>query len=324
MSRSEDEDNVPLAKLNRKLSTEEMDCKQKKRKKNDKEILVSEDKWKPEDCAQPIGELIRCTGEGEEKKSHYKKFEFDLKHYGLEDSVLLIPAVPNRKLYVAIIKDIYKQGKEGYLYLEVQWFYRLEEAEKKDGRNWEQRDSRDLFYSFHRDEVFAESVRNKCTVHFVPDRKKIPNPGPPQPDFIVQNVYDFVDKKLWKLTDKDFDEMQKNEVDFLVAKTMSRLGDLPDIETEQDTPMLIDSAQGWEYRVSFKMVLPTGETKERREAMNMLERNRWVEIQTGEFMTSPEHLSGKIEFSMLEVKSEQWKSGLIVKGVAIRPKNKES
>lgn len=90
MSRSEDEDNVPQAKLNRKLSTEEMDCKQKKkRKKNDKKILVSEDKWKPEDCAQPIGELIRCTGEGEEKKSHYKKFEFDLKQYGLVSSVLL-------------------------------------------------------------------------------------------------------------------------------------------------------------------------------------------------------------------------------------------
>lgn len=120
----------------------------------------------------------------------------------------------------------------------MQWFYRLEEAEKKDGRNWEPRDSRDLFYSFHRDEVFAESVRNKCTVHFVPDRKKIPNPGP-HPDFIVQNVYDFVDKKLWKLTDKDFDEKQKNEVDLLVAKTMSPLGDLPDIETEQDTPKLI-------------------------------------------------------------------------------------
>ncbi|KAG7542192.1 Toll/interleukin-1 receptor homology (TIR) domain [Arabidopsis thaliana x Arabidopsis arenosa] len=57
---------------------------------------------------------------------------------------------------------------------------------------------------------------------------------------------------------------------------------------------LIDSAKRWDFR---------------------------VEIPAGEFTTSPEHLSGKIEFSMLEVKSGQWKSGLIVKGVAIRPKN---
>ncbi|CAE6186964.1 unnamed protein product [Arabidopsis arenosa] len=84
---------------------------------------------------------------------------------------------------------------------------------------------------------------------------------------------------------------------------------------------IIDSAKGWDFRVNFKLVLPTGETKERRENVNLLERNRWVEIPAGEFMTSPEHLSGKIEFSMLEVKSGQWKSGLILKGVSIRPKN---
>ncbi|AEE84233.2 lectin-like protein [Arabidopsis thaliana] len=102
-------------------------------------------------------------------------------------------------------------------------------------------------------------------------------------------------------------------------------------ETEKLTPnslyevvfvvKLIDSAKGWDFRVNFKLVLPTGETKERRENVNLLERNKWVEIPAGEFMISPEHLSGKIEFSMLEVKSDQWKSGLIVKGVAIRPKN---
>ncbi|XP_020874013.1 protein PHLOEM PROTEIN 2-LIKE A2 [Arabidopsis lyrata subsp. lyrata] len=102
-------------------------------------------------------------------------------------------------------------------------------------------------------------------------------------------------------------------------------------ETEKLTPnslyevvfvvKLIDSAKGWDFRVNFKLVLPTGETKERREHVNLLERNQWVEIPAGEFTTLPEHLSGKIEFSMLEVKSGQWKSGLIVKGVAIRPKN---
>lgn len=124
-----------------------------------------------------------------------------------------------------------------------------------------------------------------------------------------------------------------SDVKIEVAKTerVAWLEVVGKFETEKLTPnslyevlfvvKLIDSAKGWDYRVNFKLVLPTGETKERRENMNMLERNRWVEIPVGEFRTSPEHLSGKIEFSMFEVKSGQWKSGLIVKGVAIRPKN---
>lgn len=83
---------------------------------------------------------------------------------------------------------------------------------------------------------------------------------------------------------------------------------------------LTDSAKGWEILVNFKLVLPTGETKERQENMNLLEKNRWVEIPAGEFSTSPEYNSGKIEFSMFETNGH-WKSGVIVKGVAIRPKN---
>lgn len=83
---------------------------------------------------------------------------------------------------------------------------------------------------------------------------------------------------------------------------------------------LVDPAQGWEVPVNFKLVLPTGETKERQEDMNLLS-SRWVEIPVGDFRASPEYISGKIEFSMYEVKGGLWKSGLIVKGVAIRPKN---
>ncbi|CAA7054827.1 unnamed protein product [Microthlaspi erraticum] len=103
-------------------------------------------------------------------------------------------------------------------------------------------------------------------------------------------------------------------------------------ETENLTPnclyvvvfvvKLIDPSQGWEVPVNFKLVLPTGETKERQENMNLLGRNQWMEIPVGEFKTSPEYISGKIEFSMHEVKGGLWKSGLIVKGVAIRPQNK--
>ncbi|KAK8964209.1 hypothetical protein KSP40_PGU019996 [Platanthera guangdongensis] len=113
-----------------------------------------------------------------------------------------------------------------------QWFYRPEEAEKKGGGNWQPRDTRELFYSFHRDDVPAESVMHKCVVHFVPPHKKLPIRSE-HPGFIVQKVYDAVEKKLWKLTDKDYEDGKQHEIDLLVQKTRERLGELPDLELEE-------------------------------------------------------------------------------------------
>lgn len=115
-----------------------------------------------------------------------------------------------------------------------QWFYRPEEAEKKNGGNWLSSDTRELFYSFHRDEVPAESVMHKCVVHFIPANKQIPS-RKVQPGFIVQKVYDTIFKRLFKLTDKDYEDSMQHEIDLLVQKTMSRLGDLPDIKIDEDT-----------------------------------------------------------------------------------------
>ncbi|KAE9588801.1 putative BAH domain-containing protein [Lupinus albus] len=56
-----------------------------------------------------------------------------------------------------------------------QWFYRPEEVERKGGGSWQSHDTRELFYSFHRDEVPAEPVMHKCVVHFVPIHKQFPN-----------------------------------------------------------------------------------------------------------------------------------------------------
>lgn len=115
-----------------------------------------------------------------------------------------------------------------------QWFYRPEEAEKKAGGNWQSRDTRELFYSFHRDEVPAESVMHKCLVHFVPLNKQLPN-RKQNPGFIVQKVYDTQGRKLWKLTDRDYEEDKQHEIDLLVQKTIRRLGELPDAETADIT-----------------------------------------------------------------------------------------
>lgn len=112
-----------------------------------------------------------------------------------------------------------------------QWFYRPEEAERKGGGNWQSRDTRELFYSFHRDEVPAESVMHKCIVHFIPLHKQIPN-RKEHPGFIVQKVYDTEQRRLFKLTDKDYEDNKQHEIDLLVQKTFARLGDVPDIETE--------------------------------------------------------------------------------------------
>jgi len=122
----------------------------------------------------------------------------------------------------------------GNVMITGQWFYRPEEALKSGGGNWEAQDTRVIFYSFHLDEVPAESVMHKCVIHFVPLHKQLPVRSE-HPGFIVQNVYDTVEKKLWRLTDKDYEDRKQNEIDMLVEKTRERIGELPDIVLEDSS-----------------------------------------------------------------------------------------
>ncbi|KAL4019084.1 hypothetical protein IC575_022721 [Cucumis melo] len=196
--------------------------------------------------AKPIGDVVRVSGKGRGRKNHYNAFEYDGNRYDLEDPVLLVPEDKDQKPYVAIIKDI-TQNKDGMM-VTGQWFYRPEEAEKKGGGSWQSHDTRELFYSFHRDQVPAESVMHKCVVHFVPLHKQLPI-RKQHPGFIVRKVYDTVERKLWKLTDKDYEDSKQQEIDELVKKTMARLGDLPDIEPE-DAPA--DQEDQLKTKRSFK------------------------------------------------------------------------
>ncbi|XP_071708024.1 protein REPRESSOR OF VERNALIZATION 1-like [Rutidosis leptorrhynchoides] len=196
---------------------------------------VNEDEEVPVEDATPIGDVIRVSGKGKTRRNHYKSFEYDGLTYELEDSVLLVAdtETPNKKPYVAIIKDV-TETKDGNVMVNGQWFYRPEEAEKKNGGNWQSNDTRELFYSFHRDEVPAESVMHKCVVHFIPANKQIPS-RKVHPGFIVRKVYDTTDKRLFNLTDKDYEDHMQHEIDILVQKTMSRIGELPDIKINEDT-----------------------------------------------------------------------------------------
>ncbi|CAO2203637.1 unnamed protein product [Urochloa humidicola] len=180
--------------------------------------------------AVPVGLPVRVTGKGKKQKKHYNSFEYEGNTFELEDPVLLTPEDSNQKPYVAIIKDITET--EGSLNVTGQWFYRPEEADKKGGGSWVARDTRELFYSFHIDDVPAESVMHKCVVHFIPQHKKIPS-RKQHPGFIVQKVYDAVEKKLWNLTDKDYEDNKQQEIDLLVKKTIDHIGQLPDLEPEE-------------------------------------------------------------------------------------------
>lgn len=77
---------------------------------------------------------------------------------------------------------------------------------------------------------------------------------------------------------------------------------------------------GWEVPVNFRLTLPDGTRQCRKVNLMQTPRGQWVEIPVGEFKASPEK-SGDMEFSMYEYDGGNWKKGLVIKGVVIRPKN---
>jgi hypothetical protein len=82
--------------------------------------------------------------------------------------------------------------------------------------------------------------------------------------------------------------------------------------------MLKDTARGWEVPVNVRLVLPDGDKQERKENLMKKPRGEWIEIPVGEFVVEE---VGDIEFSVYEYEGGDWKGGLVIKGVAIRPKN---
>ncbi|KAL6607960.1 hypothetical protein ACP70R_041023 [Stipagrostis hirtigluma subsp. patula] len=160
----------------------------------------------------PIGKPVKVTGKGEEAEETLRL----LRVRGQHSRAWRTPCCS--RLRTAIRSPMSPSS-------------RPEEAEKKGGVNYTTRDTRELFYSFHIDDVPAESVMHKCVVHFIPQCKQIPS-RKQHPGFIVQKVYDAVQKRLWNLTDKDYEDGKQQEIDLLVKKTMDRIGQLPDLEPE--------------------------------------------------------------------------------------------
>ncbi|KAJ6347449.1 hypothetical protein OIU76_004013 [Salix suchowensis] len=183
-------------------SKEEEEVEEMSMELEEGEILPPEEEEEAsQEDPKPVGKRVRFSGEGSEKKSHYKVFEFSGNRYTIEDPVLLAPETKEQKPDIIIIKDI-TQTIDGMVMVTGQLFYHPEDAKKKGGGNWQIRDTRELFYSTHLVEVPANCVMHKCVVHFIPANKQPPDCRK-HPGFIVRQIYDAVEQKLWKIADKD-------------------------------------------------------------------------------------------------------------------------
>ncbi|XP_021298093.1 uncharacterized protein LOC110427047 isoform X2 [Herrania umbratica] len=83
---------------------------------------------------------------------------------------------------------------------------------------------------------------------------------------------------------------------------------------------LMDEAYGWDTPVNLGFTLPNGCKVERKEILMTKPTGVWIEILVGEFTTSFE-IVGEIDIYCHQYDELTWKRGLIVKGVAILPKN---
>ncbi|QCD82873.1 Phloem protein 2-like [Vigna unguiculata] len=84
--------------------------------------------------------------------------------------------------------------------------------------------------------------------------------------------------------------------------------------------MVKDSAEGWELPVNVRVVLPGGRKQQHRENLMEKPRERWIEVPAGDFVASQKDV-GEMEISMYEYDGGMWKTGLVIQGVAIKPKN---
>ena len=124
------------------------------------------------------------------------------------------------------------QTKDGIVQIIGQWFYRPEEVEKEGGGTWTSSNSKELFYSFHIDEIPIESIMHKCQIYFIPLNKHLPQ-SHKYPGFIVHWIYDVCKKKLCNLSDKEYKKSMQEEIDFFVERTYKALKELSNIDNDE-------------------------------------------------------------------------------------------
>ncbi|XP_056162847.1 lectin-like [Syzygium oleosum] len=83
--------------------------------------------------------------------------------------------------------------------------------------------------------------------------------------------------------------------------------------------LMTESSRGWSVPLKIDITLPDASKLECMENLQDKPRGVWINIVMGEFMTLSQNI-GEIKFCITET-SPNWKQGLVVKGVAFRPKN---
>ncbi|KAL3726172.1 hypothetical protein ACJRO7_031116 [Eucalyptus globulus] len=79
------------------------------------------------------------------------------------------------------------------------------------------------------------------------------------------------------------------------------------------------NSRGWHAPVNLNLTLPDGTTQGRIENLDKKQKDGWIDILAGTFMTNAKNI-GEISFSFSET-GGHWKSGLLIKGVVLRPKD---
>ncbi|KAJ1282502.1 hypothetical protein BS78_03G057300 [Paspalum vaginatum] len=86
--------------------------------------------------------------------------------------------------------------------------------------------------------------------------------------------------------------------------------------------MLAGTAYGWSTPVNLRLKFPDGTVQERKEALQEKPRDQWLELKAGELKAQPGQ-SGEMEISLFEYDGGHWKSGLLLKGIKIVPKQEQ-
>lgn len=81
---------------------------------------------------------------------------------------------------------------------------------------------------------------------------------------------------------------------------------------------LTKGASGWELPIRLQLSLPDGRVQERQVCLLEKPRKQWMELNVGNFQ-SKDRESGEVGFDLFE-HGGHWKTGLIIKGAILRPK----
>ncbi|KAI3424508.1 uncharacterized protein J3R85_010617 [Psidium guajava] len=163
------------------------------------------------------------------QRCHYEAFESEGIQYALEDTVLVAPVKLCQNPNVAIIKDIARTSN-GSIMVTLQWFYRPEEVEKKGSGSCQACDLRELFI-VSVETRFGQSV---CCTSAWYTLFRFTSSSLIEKRIRLHSamIYDTVEKKLRKFTNKNYVGQKQLEIDILLQKTLQRLGDIPNFDTE--------------------------------------------------------------------------------------------